>query len=89
MQHTRAHYIIKNPKTTTNMSKEYRVMKITEIGQQYFPNVTPRHARRRIRELIRDTTVLRKILGELNYEEDTRLLTPKMVMTIYQFLGRP
>ena len=85
----RAHLIITNLKTYTEMSKDIRAMKITELGLLYFPNVTPRHARRRIRELIRDTTVLRKILGEINYEENTRLLTPKMVMIVYQYLGKP
>ena len=85
----RAHLIITNLKNYTEMSKDIRAMKITELGLLYFPNVTPRHARRRIRELIRDTTVLRKILGEINYEENTRLLTPKMVMIVYQYLGKP
>ena len=69
--------------------KKLKPRQCGELAVEYFPDLSERAARRKMRSWINYCKPLRGILAELSYNDKTRALTPRMVHAIYQYLGEP
>jgi hypothetical protein len=60
-----------------------------ELALLYFPNSTKKSATTQLRRWIRRNAVLRSTLAQLGFTERQRILTPRQVEEIIQFVGEP
>ena len=61
----------------------------TELAQRYCPLLTPDAAWRKLKRWINLNTELTAQLRELGYTPSQRSFTPKMVASIFYYLGEP
>ena len=61
----------------------------TELAQLYCPQLTPDAAWRKLKRWINLNTELTAQLRELGYTPSQRSFTPKMVASIFYYLGEP
>lgn len=61
----------------------------TELAQRYCPQLTPDAAWRKLKRWINLNTELTAQLRELGYTPSQRSFTPKMVASIFYYLGEP
>lgn len=61
----------------------------TELAQRYCPTLTPDAAWRKLKRWINLNTELTAQLRELGYTPSQRSFTPKMVASIFYYLGEP
>ncbi|NDA63900.1 MAG: DUF4248 domain-containing protein, partial [Chitinophagia bacterium] len=55
----------------------------------YFPNSTKKSATTQLRRWIRRNRELRNTLAQLGFAERQRILTPRQVEVVVQFVGEP
>jgi hypothetical protein len=60
-----------------------------ELALLYFPNSTKKSATTQFRRWIRRSDELRRTLNQLGFTERQRLLTPRQVEVVIQFVGEP
>ena len=66
--------------------KEY---KFGELAQMYYPDRSPRDALRRFREELIVTRHLNKMLRDVGYKGNERILTRNQVRLIVECIGTP
>lgn len=69
--------------------KEQKSMTFGELAGLYFPYLCQRQGRRKLHLWINKCADLRTALRRLDYTDQDRWLTPRMVATIYEYLGEP
>ncbi len=62
---------------------------IKELGQMYFPNSTVKSASTQVVRWIRRNRPLWDALHAAGYHKGQRLLTPRQVSLVFQYLGEP
>jgi hypothetical protein len=60
-----------------------------ELALLYFPNSTKKSATTQLRRWIRRNLELRSTLAQLGFADHQRILTPRQVEVILQFVGEP
>jgi hypothetical protein len=60
-----------------------------ELALLYFPNSTKKSATTQLRRWIRRNDVLRRTLIQLGFADRQRILTPRQVEVVVQFVGEP
>jgi hypothetical protein len=60
-----------------------------ELALLYFPNSTKKSATTQLRQWIRRNDVLRRTLVQLGFTDRQRILTPRQVEVVVQFVGEP
>jgi hypothetical protein len=60
-----------------------------ELALLYFPNSTKKSATTQLRRWIRRNQELRKTLAQLGFADRQRILTPRQVEVVVQFVGEP
>lgn len=60
-----------------------------ELALLYFPNSTKKNATTQLRRWIRRNDVLCSTLAQLGFTERQRILTPRQVEVVVQFVGEP
>ena len=71
------------------MESTTRIYGRTELAQRYCPQLTPDAAWRKLKRWINLNTELTAQLRELGYTPSQRSFTPKMVASIFYYLGEP
>ena len=66
-----------------------RTYGLQELGQAYFPNSTPRAASAQLKKWISHDKRLLSHLVECGYYHGQKLLTPRQVRLIVEWLGDP
>lgn len=64
-------------------------LSIKEISLLYFPNSTPKSAASQFKRWLRYNKKLWAELAEAGYWNGQRLLTPRQVEIVFQYLGEP
>jgi hypothetical protein len=60
-----------------------------ELALLYFPNSTKKSATTQLRRWIRRNGELQRTLNQMGFTERQRILTPRQVEVILQFVGEP
>jgi Fic family protein len=60
-----------------------------ELALLYFPNSTKKSATSQLRRWIRRNGELRNTLAQIGFAERQRILTPRQVEVVVQFVGEP
>lgn len=71
------------------MRTNKHVLTIKELGQMYFPNSTSKSAGTQLVRWIKYNKYLWQELIEAGYSKGQRLMTPRQVGLIFQYLGEP
>lgn len=66
-----------------------QALTIKELGQMYFPNSTSKSAGAQFIRWIKFNQQLWLELANAGYRSGQRLMTPRQVSLIYQYLGEP
>lgn len=61
----------------------------TDLGQAYFPFISPRSARQKLMQIISEDAVLMTALTENGYVENSHAFSPRQVELIVERLGDP
>ena len=64
-------------------------LSFSQMAAAYAPELCDRAARRRLTSWLRINPQLMKRLQETGFKEKQRVLTPRQVEIIYEFLGEP
>jgi hypothetical protein len=60
-----------------------------ELALLYFPNSTKKSATTQLRRWIRRNGELQRTLNQMGFTERQRILTPRQVEVVVQFVGEP
>jgi hypothetical protein len=60
-----------------------------ELALLYFPNSTKKSASTQLRRWIRRNGELQRMLNQMGFTERQRILTPRQVGVVVQFVGEP
>jgi len=71
-----------------NDYRKFPVYKM-DLAMLYAPEASPNYALKILRTLINQDHELVEMLGKLNFQKHSHLVTPKQVRLIFEYLGEP
>ncbi len=73
----------------TTKTTRKKTLTFGELAMSYFPSLSERQARRKLREWIALNSELSERLGQMGFTMRHTYLTPRMTLAIYELLGEP
>ncbi len=61
----------------------------TDLGQAFFPYISPRSARQKLMQIVMDDATLVALLKQHGYAESSHAFSPRQVEIIVDRLGNP